>query len=276
MRDFWMLYAKKTVFAFLMLFAITSASCDKWQDDIFKVYLKPFFADVTGLVDGEEIKARIYCDPTDHKTKEIYVSGEDTGTTFPDFGMDSGKIESNDFLSLCSKSYSFHTSSYLVRSEKWKGYINNPPKFRQVCDVGDEPFMMYFGHEANVYYINEVMSAYRRGVPTSWTRRNTATADINKLIKHPKAMIETYLAFDEYTDNKYHDLFVPKTAIMKLKVGVYTKKCKQLLKKSEREYFKALPVTKRAVIVAAAVFPGMVLKHYLGRLKRLNKRKGYL
>lgn len=72
MRDFWMLYAKKTVFAFLMLFAIASVSCDKWQNDVLEVCLKPFFADVTGLVDGEEIKAQIYCDPSEHKTKEVY------------------------------------------------------------------------------------------------------------------------------------------------------------------------------------------------------------
>ena len=211
-----------------------------------------------------------------HKTKEILVSGEDTGNTFPAFRMDSGVITSYDFLSLCSKNYSFHTSSYLFRMSEWSKYISNPPSFRKVCDVGDEPYMMYFGQLGNVYYIDKIMSAYRRGVTTSWTRRNTVTTDINKLVKHPSAMIETYLAFDEYTDNKYHKLFLPKTAVMKLKVGVYTKKCRKLLTKKEREYFKSLSVSKRAVVIVAAIFPSIVLSFYLKRLKRLHKRKGYV
>lgn len=33
---------------------------------------EPFFASVEGRVDGEEINALVFCDPTEHKTKEIY------------------------------------------------------------------------------------------------------------------------------------------------------------------------------------------------------------
>ena len=71
-RDFWMIYAKKTVFAFLMLFALSAVSCDgayAYSEDAFN---RPFFADVSGNIDGEEVSAKIYCDPSDHKTKEIY------------------------------------------------------------------------------------------------------------------------------------------------------------------------------------------------------------
>jgi hypothetical protein len=67
-----MIYAKKTVFAFFMLFAISAVSCDSMTDDCIDSLKHPFFADVCGTVDGEIIEAKIYCDPSDHKTKEIY------------------------------------------------------------------------------------------------------------------------------------------------------------------------------------------------------------
>jgi hypothetical protein len=154
--------------------------------------------------------------------------------------------------------------------------MSNPPKFKTVCDVGDEPYLLYFGQLGNVYYIDRVMSAYRRGVASSWSQKQAAITDVRKLIKHPCAMIETYKEFDEYTGGKYHKLFVHKAAMMKLRVAIYTKDSKKLLSKSEKEYYKALPKSKRMIIVLAAIFPRSVLKYYMGRINRLNRRKGYV
>jgi glycosyltransferase involved in cell wall biosynthesis len=211
-----------------------------------------------------------------HKTNEVWVSGEETGKTFPSFDMDSKIMDSCEFLTLCSKSYSFHTSSYMFRMTEWRKYMENPPKFKSLCDVGDEPYLLYFGQLGKVCYMNQVMSAYRRGVPSSWSQSNAVTTDINRLIKHPTAMIATYEAFDEYTGGKYHSLFVHKLAMMKLRVAVYTRNCKQLLSKKEKEYFQALSISKRGVVVVAAIFPRTVLKYYIRRLNRLNRRKGYV
>lgn len=211
-----------------------------------------------------------------HRTSEVNVTGEPTGVFFPNVDLNSGIIESKEFLKLCSKSYSFHTSSYMFRMSEWCKYIQNPPKFKTVCDVGDEPYLLYFGQLGKVYYINDVMSSYRRGVSTSWSNRRASETDINKIIKHPTAMIETYLEFDKYTNGKYHNLFLPKTANMKLQLSIFTKSCKRLLNKAEREYFKSLPVAKRVIAFFGAIFPDLLLTCYLRRLKRLNKRKGYL
>jgi len=164
----------------------------------------------------------------------------------------------------------------MFRMPEWRNYLNHPPRFKTLCDVGDEAYLLYFGQLGNVYYIDKVMSAYRRGVATSWSQRNAGMTDVNKLMKHPAAMIETYHAFDEYTDMRYHKLFAPKIAIMKFRISIYGKRSRELLSKKEKEYFSALSLSKRLTIIVAAMFPEIVLKFYLKRIKRLNKRKGYV
>ena len=75
-----------------------------------------------------------------HGTQEIFEDGSPTGVFFPSYQINSEVIESRDFLSM---RYPFHTSSYLMRADKWCEYIGNPPEFRNVCDVGDEPCLLY-------------------------------------------------------------------------------------------------------------------------------------
>ena len=47
-------------------------SCDSLPSECRKSLECPFWADVEGIVDGREVKAEVYCDPTEHKTKEIF------------------------------------------------------------------------------------------------------------------------------------------------------------------------------------------------------------
>lgn len=47
-------------------------SCDSLPSECRKSLECPFWADVEGIVDGREVRAEVYCDPTEHKTKEIF------------------------------------------------------------------------------------------------------------------------------------------------------------------------------------------------------------
>ena len=214
------------------------------------------------------------CSMCVHKTAEIYESGEATGKVYPETTAEGGVVESRDFLDMCRK-YSFHTSSYMFRAEEWIKYRKNPPEFKKACRVGDETYMLYFGQLSPIYYIPDIMSAYRRGVPSSWSMKQAQNMDVEKILKHPREMIETLRLFDEFTGYKYHDIVVLRSAGMKMKVAVLTKNAKDMLRKENREYFKVLSRQKKITVIVSLFFPGVVLKRYKSRLKKLYQKKGY-
>ena len=209
-----------------------------------------------------------------HKTEEIKADGETTGIIFPKAQLDSGKIGSRDFIRMC-RAYSFHTSSYMFRVDEWKKYVLDPPDFKKLSDVGDEPYMLYFGQLGSVYYISDSMSAYRRGVEGSWSARNSQSVDPAKLVKHPAAMVNSLKAFDEYTGGEYRDLMIPRIASMMVQVGLLTKSSKNMLSKENRVYFNSISKKKKISVIAAAMLPGLALKMYIKRLRRLYGKKGY-
>ena len=74
MRAIYTFLKNKTVFAIFLTFAVTlfTLGCNK-TDGVARQYFKePFFMDINGEIDGIQISARVYCDPTEHLTKEIY------------------------------------------------------------------------------------------------------------------------------------------------------------------------------------------------------------
>ncbi len=209
-----------------------------------------------------------------HKTEEVFANGESSGSVFPKTNIASGKIPSREFLTLC-RAYSFHTSSYMFRADEWKKYILDPPEYKKLCDVGDEPYKLHFGQLGCVYYISDCMSAYRRGVEGSWCDRNAKALDPARLAKHPVAMVNSLKAFDRATDNKYQDITAPRIASMMVKAGLLTRSSKEMLKKENRKYFSILPTKKKISVIIAAAFPSLTLGMYKKRLKKLYGKKGY-
>lgn len=209
-----------------------------------------------------------------HKTMEIYESGEETGKIFPDVQIGTGIVAQRDFLELC-RSYSFHTSSYMFRADEWKKYTLEPPAFRSACRVGDETYMLYFGQLAPVYFISETMSAYRRGVASSWTQQQANNKTPEQIARHPIEMVNTFRLFDEYTSFKYHDIMVKRSAPHKMKIAVLTKSAADMFKKENREYLAILSLSKKAMLLSAVIFPRLIIKGYMKRLSKLHRKKGY-
>ena len=207
-----------------------------------------------------------------HATKEIFEDGTATGIVYPADHVKEGKIATETVYSL---PYSFHTSSYLFRATVWKEYITNPPKFRKVCDVGDEPDLLFFGCDDGIYFVKDEMSCYRRGVPGSWSSMQAKIINVEKMARHANAMVETYQTFDEFTDKKYHSLMVKKIAKSLLQAVTLTKKARTLLKRKNKEYFKCLKITKKVFVLLATIFPRCSQKWYIGRIKKLYRKNGY-
>lgn len=206
-----------------------------------------------------------------HKVAEIYADGTANGTVFPSVPVKPGKMTSREFF-MIGRVYSFHTSSYFFRMEHFRQFVMNPPEFTKKCDVGDEVYMLYYGHLGNIYYHEEAMSCYRRGVAGSWSVQNLT--NFSKQISHGNHMVETLKSFDEFTDMQYHDICVQRIARQLAITTVLEKNAGRLLKKENREYWQCLSPARKMYIACSAIMPDIMQRAYLRRVNSLNKRRG--
>jgi hypothetical protein len=63
---------KIAIFAIFTLFSLSTAACDTMPQECLSRLEKPFYAEVEGRFDEQSLSADIFCDPTEHKTREIY------------------------------------------------------------------------------------------------------------------------------------------------------------------------------------------------------------
>lgn len=138
------------------------------------------------------------------KVKRISEDGGNVVGYCPSFPLEEGMLSSDTFLNHVFREYSFHTSSFFFKAEDVLKCAHAMPKFRQVCPVGDEAYMLYFGQLGNVYYLADEMSCNRRGSIDGWNQRTWSSKE--NRIKYYLGMAETYKEYDIYTENKYHDL----------------------------------------------------------------------
>lgn len=211
------------------------------------------------------------CSMCVHKVVEVHEDGTPDGVVFPGQNVKTGKLSSRVFLGI-GREYSFHTSSYFFRGEEYRNYVSDKPEFARKCDVGDEAYMLYFGNAGNVFYIDDPMSCYRRGVAGSWTVANLKS--IHKLISHGHSMIDTLTAFDTYSAGKYHDICAERIARQMAITTVLEKKAYRFLQKENKEYFRCLSAAKRGYILLSVLLPGLMRRVYLHRRSQLLKKRG--
>lgn len=199
-----------------------------------------------------------------HKVCAIKENGESLNQYYPKLALDTGAIKTERFMEILGIAYQFQTSSYFIRTADMKEYVNNPPEFVKVADVGDEPMMLYFGLLGDVYYIDEIMSCYRKSSVGSWSSR--MKSDSKRWLFHCNSMVKMYDAFNELTANKYEKQLSPR------RKEYYLSKCtlsldnpenaKILLKKENREFLKRHSIKNRVYIVLKAYAPKIVDFYY--------------
>lgn len=209
------------------------------------------------------------CSMCVHSTNEVYENGESTGRSFPQNELLEGKIQSKDFIKIIATGYSFHTSSYFLRIDEWKKYILNPPSYKIVADVGDEPLQLYFSLAGDIYYINEYMSDYRRGSKSSWSSKQAR--DFTGA--HSLAMYQMLNEYDKCSEFMYSDILIKRKSLFRLQWCVLNKSCSELIR--DKNVFNALSFLRRIFCLLASVFPNTMKKYYINRLKKLYKNKGY-
>ncbi len=80
------------------------------------------------------------------------------------------------------------------------------PDYFSIMSI-DYVLQIYLASQGETYCFKDYMSAYRTGVPGSWTQRmgGRSKAALEKRIAHTKVGFDMMCAFDEATEYKFHD-----------------------------------------------------------------------
>ena len=211
------------------------------------------------------------CSMCVHKVAEVNEDKTPTGVSFPSTALTSGVMSPERFYEI-GKEYSFHTSSYCVRTDFYRDFRLNPPDFVKKCDVGDEAAMLYMGLMGEVLYIADEMSCYRRGAQVSWSANNYKSID--KMISHGRKMIETFMAFDEHSNRAYHAIMCDRIARQMAKTFLLEKQSWKFLCKKNREYFGYLSKNRKLFLVFGMIAPRLIQRIYIRRIKVLSASRG--
>ena len=104
---------------------------------------------------------------------------------------------------LLKENGAFHFNSIMNRKEQFEKI----PRFLfDVDGVGDYPLRVYLGLLGPVHYFPQAMSAYRHGVPGSWTMRNTINPE--KKVKTSLNIIKMLKNANKWSGGTYNRLFL--------------------------------------------------------------------
>ena len=188
------------------------------------------------------------CSMCTHTVQRVLEDGSDAKGCHPSIPMKEGRLGIQAFLDIQSK-YPFQTSCFFIRKTFWLDFIMNPPEFRLVSKVGDEPMLLYMVSKGDIYYLNKMMSSYRTMSVGSWSARQRN--DPQKRIERAKWMYQMMCMYDSFTDHQYDCHLLKYKCILLRFEGKY----KEIIKRENREYIKELSLLKRIYIYVCAIFP---------------------
>ena len=155
-----------------------------------------------------------------------------------------GIIKAEDFI---KKKTNIPTASMLFKAE----YAQRLPRWYFDCPVGDIPLQLFMVENGGIYYIDELISAYRMGREGSWGEMMDNASDTGKLKAkweaHYEAMRRLYKAFDSDTCGKWQE--ASDTALKRLRFHIDLKEgnAKAVLDKKNAEFLKELSKTEAAL-----------------------------
>ena len=210
----------------------------------------------------EENKDCFFCV---HKVLEVSEDERSTGNAYPTVECKEGKIQPDEFL-MMGQNYQFQTSSYLFNGDQWRAYNKNPPEYKRICLVGDETYMLRFASLGPIYYIDRVMSCYRRGVPTSWSEQQKRGNHIQNVCTNAENMVRTLQAYDRATNERFHDICLLRESQQMYMQLMLEGKTGKLLQSENREIFGKLTLKRKITAAVACCNPSIVRTMYCKKL----------
>ncbi len=132
----------------------------------------------------------------------------------------------------------------------------NKPDFYKKAPVTDYPLAIYLALKGKVYYIDEFMAAYRKGVSGSWT--NTEQSSLEKIIKHinnTEIMLEH---LNQHTNYQYDEAINNKNNINQFKIMIAQERFEALKEDKFKAIYKKLKKKEKTKILIKQYFPRTV------------------
>ncbi|MBC5710570.1 glycosyltransferase [Hungatella sp. L12] len=200
-----------------------------------------------------------------HNTQCVSNTGERINRSFPPVNIKGGVITAQEYIKmeLCSIGWLFQTSSYFIRTEVIKKYVQ---EYNNVYPVGDLPLVLFSLHKGNCYYIPKSMSCYR----TNSGGVMTNLQDVTRKISHLKKMIAGHENFDKFTDYQYHADFQYAIQNYTFEILYLQGEYKRLLKFEHRQFFKQQSNKRKAIIFIGTLSP-QIAKYILRKKGKKNE-----
>ena len=142
------------------------------------------------------------------------------------------------------------TNSFLFQTR----LVSGTPPYQGACQQSDFALMTYLALQGKVYYMNELLSAYRVQSASSLTRRYSRNPEIRrKAISEFIAMLDR---FDEYTDREYHSVIEERKKTIAFNLAVGEGRISDA--KQAPELYRALSLKRRLKMYVAAYIPEAV------------------
>lgn len=139
------------------------------------------------------------------------------------------------------------------------------PYFFEIAPVGDYPLAIYLALQGTVYYIDEFMSAYRVGVPGSWTSRMSSSST-QRRVEFNNRLINMLNEINTYTEYKYNDVINKTTKRHKFNSLLIQERFNELRDGELKEIYSSLNRNEKIKIFLKQYFP--VITKVLIRVKR--------
>lgn len=146
------------------------------------------------------------------------------------------------------------TNSMLYRSI----YQKEIPEFYHNAPVGDYPLAIFLSLKGTVYYMDQFMSSYRKGIEGSWTWEYEINYTLDELSKFTYGMVRMLDEIDGYSNYAYHDLIDKRKIDFEFSLIDAQNDFKKMKEPKFLEKYKSLPPVSRLKIVLRHRAPWLV------------------
>ena len=143
----------------------------------------------------------------------------------------------------------FLTNSMFYRSE----FDRQRPDFLLNAPVGDYPLTINLALQGKVYYMTEIMAAYRTGDSSSWTAREIS--NIDKVMKHFDKIDEMLEEINKYTNYKYNETISYTKKTNRIGILIENRLFKELKTGEMKEVYLSLSMKRKIIIFVRQYFP---------------------